>query len=111
MLKNFLNIQAVKKPKKTVDTNYDGKMDDVYYYENDMLVKEELDTNYTGKPDMWVTFTYNPDNTFKECLIEKDNNGDGKPDEWHYTDSKRRVIKVEKSTKCDGKIDYVKNYK
>jgi hypothetical protein len=106
---NF-EIPSGKKIKESVDTNNDGKMDDFYFYENNLLVREELSTKFDGKIDMWVLFNYNPDNTLKDCVIQKDNNGDGKPDEWHYTDSKRRVIKVEKSTKFDGKIDYIKKY-
>ena len=110
-VEEYFELPGGKKIKEAVDSNGDGKMDDFYYYKNDLLVREELSTKYDTKIDMWVIFNYNPDNTLKECVIEKDNKGDGIPDEWHYTDSKRRVIRVEKSTRHDGKIDYVKNYK
>ncbi len=87
-----------------------GTYDDNYYYENDLLVKEVLDSNFDGKPDVWVTFKYNPDNSFKECVIERDGNYDGKVDEWHYTDNQRRVIRVEKDTNGDGKPDKIIRY-
>lgn len=101
------------KIKETVDSKpkKDGNFTDFYYYKNELIQKEELDSKFTGKIDMWLEFEYNPDNTLKQCIIMKDDNGDGKPDEWHYTDNKRRVIRIEKSTKCDGKIDQITDLK
>lgn len=96
--------------RESIDSNKDGIYDDHYYYKSDLLVKEELDTNYDKKPDVWVTFNYNPDNSMKECIIERDSNFDGKIDEWHYSDDKRRIIRVEKDTNFDGKVDSIKKY-
>lgn len=100
-----------RKEKELVDVNHDGKFDDTYYYENGNLVLEELDTNFNGKADQWVVFEYNADGSIKQCIIKKDNNHDGNPDEWHYTDDKRRVIKIEKDTNFDGKPDDIKEFK
>lgn len=99
------------KKKVSEDTNNDGKFDGFYYYEEDKLILEEIDSNYDGKIDMWVIFEYNTDGSIKQCIIKKDNNHDGKPDEFHYTDDKRRVIKIEKDTDFDGKIDNIKEFK
>ncbi len=100
-----------QKIKEAIDSNKDGIMDDFYYFNGELLEKEEIDSNFDKKPDLWVIFKYNPDNSLYECIIKKDNNYDGKPDEWHYTDKKRRVIKVEKDTDFDGKVDSVKDLK
>ncbi|OHD05782.1 MAG: hypothetical protein A2Z98_15260 [Spirochaetes bacterium GWB1_27_13] len=87
------------------------KMDDIYYFdENGTILKEEHDTNNDTKPDMWVKYTYNAEGGLKDVVIEKDDNFDGKVDEWHYSNNKRQIIKVEKDTDFDGKIDSVKNY-
>ena len=89
----------------------DEKMDVYYYFTNSGAVeKEEHDTNNDGKPDMWVKYAFNVDASLKEVIIEKDNNFDGKADEWHFTDKNRRIKKVEKDTNFDGKTDSVKNY-
>ncbi len=96
------------KTKESNDTNNDGKMDDHYFWDKDLLQKEEIDSNFDSKPDIWVFFKYNEDTSMKECIIEKDNNFDGKTDEWHYTDSKRRVIRIEKDINFDGKVDDIK---
>ena len=100
-----------KKTKEAVDTNGDGIMDDFYFFDGDLIEKEEIDSNYDKKPDMWVIFKYRPDHSLYECLIEKDNNYDEKPDEWHYTDEKRRVIRIERDTNFDGKVDDIKKLK
>ena len=100
-----------RKIKETIDTNSDGIMDDFYYFNGDLIEKEELDTNYDKKPDIWVIFQYRPDHSLYECLIKKDNNYDGKADEWHFTDEKRRVIRIERDKNFDGKVDDIKKFK
>ena len=35
-----------------LDYNFDGVMDDFYYYTNDVLVRREIDTNYDGNIDL-----------------------------------------------------------
>ena len=89
----------------------DGKFHSFYYYsELGPVLKEEHDTNNDGKIDLWVNYNYESDWALKDIIIKKDNNHDGKPDEWHYTNNRRQIIRVEKSTNFDGKIDYVKDY-
>ena len=39
---------------EAVDFNYDGQMDDFYFYANDVLQREEIDSNYDGQIDIWV---------------------------------------------------------
>lgn len=37
-----------------LDFNYDGKMDDFYFYNGGVLSKREIDTNYDENVDVWV---------------------------------------------------------
>ena len=39
---------------EAMDFNYDGLMDDFYFYSNDVLQREEIDSNYDGQIDIWV---------------------------------------------------------
>jgi hypothetical protein len=43
-----------QKMREAVDFNRDGAMDDFYFYENDVLVRQEIDTNYDRRIDAWV---------------------------------------------------------
>jgi hypothetical protein len=37
-----------------LDFNYDGTMDDFYFYSDGILARREIDTNYDGEVDVWV---------------------------------------------------------
>ncbi len=37
------------------DFNYDGLMDDFYFYEEGLLSRREVDSNFDGKVDLWVS--------------------------------------------------------
>ncbi|MCG8571049.1 MAG: hypothetical protein MJB14_12990 [Spirochaetes bacterium] len=98
-----------EKTKEGIDTNKDQNPDDFYYFEGKHLVKQELDTNYDKKPDLWILFQYFSDGKFEKSIIFKDNNTDGKADEWHYTNQKRQVIRIERDTNFDGKVDKIED--
>jgi hypothetical protein len=36
------------------DFNYDGRMDDFYFYESGRLVRQEIDSNFDDRVDVWV---------------------------------------------------------
>jgi len=42
------------KIQEAMDYNYDGWMDDFYFYTNNVLQREELDSNFDGVIDIWV---------------------------------------------------------
>ncbi len=58
------------------DFNYDGVMDDFYYYKDGVFVREEIDSDFNGKIDIWI---YLADGKYVERW-ERDTDGDGKPD-------------------------------
>jgi hypothetical protein len=39
---------------EAMDFNFDGAMDDFYFYANDVLQRQEIDSNYDGQIDIWV---------------------------------------------------------
>lgn len=39
---------------EAMDFNFDGRMDDFYYYQRGVLVREEIDTNFDGAVDLWI---------------------------------------------------------
>ena len=38
------------------DTNFDGKVDEIAYFEDGKLVKGEKDSDYDGKMDKWINY-------------------------------------------------------
>ena len=43
-----------RKVSEKMDFNFDGTMDDFYFYEEGKLVRQEIDSNFDGKVDIWV---------------------------------------------------------
>ena len=64
-----------------LDFNYDGEMDDFYFYKSGVLESRTVDTNYDGQIDLWVFLA-----------------------EGVY------IWKVERDADFNGEIDYVKEY-
>ena len=58
---------------ESIDFNHDGKMDDLYFYSNGIIVRREIDSNFDLKIDLWV---YIKDGTFIE-KYEQDLDFDG----------------------------------
>jgi hypothetical protein len=70
--------QKVMPRRVQVDSDYDGKIDQVEIYDdNGQIIRVESDTTGDGKTDKWVYY----DNG-KPVKSEKDTNADGKPDVW-----------------------------
>ncbi len=64
------------KTHEVMDFNKDGLADDFYFYDNEVLIREELDTNYDGAVDLWI---YMHDGVSVEKW-ERDTDHDGTPD-------------------------------
>jgi len=72
--------EEFRKIEEQLDFNYDGMMDDYYFYTADKMYRREIDTNFDGKVDVWV-----------------------------YLDG-IYIMKYEKDTDFDGKIDLTEDY-
>jgi hypothetical protein len=68
-----------------MDYNYDGMMDDFYYYKEGQLDREEIDSDFNGKVDSWI-YLYQGKYIKR---IEQDKDGDGKPDAITDYDKKK----------------------
>ena len=44
-----------RKVREELDFNFDGRMDDFYFFENGQLVRQEVDSNFDGRVDVWVS--------------------------------------------------------
>ena len=40
--------------REAMDFNFDGHMDDFYFYANDVLQRQELDSNFDRRVDIWI---------------------------------------------------------
>ena len=44
-----------RKVREEMDFNFDGRMDDFYFFEAGQLVRQEVDSNFDGRIDVWVS--------------------------------------------------------
>ena len=58
---------------ESIDFNFDGEMDDLYFYSEGIIVRREIDSNFDSKIDVWV---YIKDGSFIE-KYEQDLDFDG----------------------------------
>ena len=77
----LLYDNRARKIQEIVDFNFDGFMDDFYYYERGVLARRELDTNYDERIDLWV-----------------------------YLLKGVYISRIERDLDNDGEIDYVRQY-
>lgn len=64
------------------DFDLDGAMDNFYYYENGIIIRQEVDSNYDNKIDVWV----------------------------HIVNEGKTISRYEKDLDYDGVIDKVKDF-
>jgi hypothetical protein len=63
------------------DFNFDGGMDDFYYYDQGQLLRQEVDTNFDGRIDVWI-----------------------------YLHEGLYIKRYERDSDYDGEVDLVKDY-
>lgn len=68
--------EDLMKQREVMDFNKDGYIDDFYFYENEVLIREELDTNYDQAVDLWI---YMHEGVYVK-MWRRDTDYDGKPD-------------------------------
>ncbi len=69
---------------EAIDHNHDGFMDNFYFFEGGILVRQEIDTNNNGRVDLWVFLS---DGIYVR-KYERDTNHDGIPDVIRLYDAK-----------------------
>jgi hypothetical protein len=64
--------RAGRKVREEMDFDFDGRMDDFYFFEKGALVRQEIDTNFDDRVDVWV-FLEGP--YIRRYEMDKDFNG------------------------------------
>lgn len=86
--------------RREADYDEDGVVDAIEYYENGKLVRHDLDIASQHRFDTWDT--YDPA-TGKRVKRERDNDGDGRVDQWWTWDGDKVTIAFDKNN--DGQPD------
>ena len=106
-----------------VDSDHDGKIDELAFYENGQLVRKEMDMNWDSRIDTWMwcdgdvvsklerdTSSDGAADSWEEyedgviTLAAYDEDHSGKPERWEHFES-GRLVKVQYDLDADGKPD------
>ena len=85
--------------RKDLDINWDGKVDEVIFYEKGLVVRKERDLSSAGRASLWVFYE-------KGQIVrkERDTNADGKVDYWEYWEN-NQVDRIGEDLDGDGNVD------
>ncbi len=81
------------------DLDFDGRYDELAYFESAQLVRKEIDLDYDGRPEIVRYYDAN-----KLSRIELDRNGDGKVDAWEYYED-GKLERIGTDNDGDGVVD------
>ncbi len=82
-----------------VDLDFDGKVDEINFFDGGVLIRKEIDLNYDGKPDIQKFYRDK-----KIERIEADRNNDGRVDTWEYYEG-GNLDRIGTDTTGDGQVD------
>jgi hypothetical protein len=82
-----------------LDLDFDGKIDQVNYFEKGVVVRKERDLTASGKPSLWLFYERG-----RLVRKERDTNGDGKVDYWEYWEGDQ-VDRIGEDLDGDGTVD------
>lgn len=86
--------------REEADRDFDGRFDEVAFFENAKIARREQDTNADGRVDTWVYLDRD-----KPTRAERDINGDGRRDYWEYY-LEGHVQRIGIDTNGDGVVDH-----
>jgi len=91
---------------KQVDLNHDGKIDNVYYFDEagQFTTLEEFDLDFDGRIDISVYYSNG-----KKVRTELDTNYDNRSDLWRYYED-GKLVRIERDSDFNGKVDVWEYY-
>ncbi len=89
-----------------MDSNKNGKPDDITWYENEQPMEQKQDTNFDGRFDIITRFAKG-----MVKFQEKDLNFDGSSDFFADFDDAGNVLETREDTNGNGQIDRIRHYR
>lgn len=94
--------QTGKLKTMTRDSNGDGRIDEWVFMDGVTAIRGEFDKDFDGKLDRWEYYKDGKINALVKVGTSVRKNG--KEDAWAYSDANGQIVRIEISSKQDGKI-------
>ncbi len=90
--------------REEADRNFDGKMDEITFFQNGQIVRQEFDTQGDGKVDAKIFFDAGKPLRAERDLKARSTAERWQPDRWEYYED-GRVVRMGTDLDGDGKVD------
>ncbi len=90
--------------REEADRNFDGKMDEITFFQNGQIVRQEFDTQGDGKVDAKIYFDGGKPLRAERDLKARSTPERWQPDRWEYYEE-GRVVRMGTDLDGDGKVD------
>ena len=86
------------------DRNFDGRMDQITFFENGRIVRQELDSSYSGVVDTKVFYENGRAIRSERDLAGRSTATDWRPDRWEYFED-GQMVRMGTDLDGDGRVD------
>jgi hypothetical protein len=90
--------------RETADTDFDGKMDVVTFYQEGAVIRQEIDSKRSGKIDTKIFFEGGKPLRAERDLVGRSTGDKWQPDRWEYYEE-GRMMRMGTDLDGDGKVD------
>jgi len=90
--------------REEADRNFDGKMDEVTYFQDGQVVRKEVDTDANGIVDLKIFFEGGKPQRAEADLVGRSTATDWKPNRWEYFEE-NRMVRMGTDLDGDGRVD------
>jgi hypothetical protein len=90
--------------REDADRNFDGKVDDITYYENGEVTHREIDTKGDGVTDLKIYYDHGKPVRAERDIAKRSTATNWKPDVWEYYEE-GRIVRIGTDLDGDGRVD------
>jgi hypothetical protein len=90
--------------RETADTNFDGKMDSITFYQEGAVIRQEIDSKRAGKVDTKIFFEGGKPLRAERDLVGRSTTDKWQPDRWEYYEE-GHMMRMGTDLDGDGKVD------
>ena len=90
--------------REEADRNFDGKMDEITFFQEGQILRQEFDTQGDGKVDTKIFFDAGKPLRAERDLAARSTAERWQPDRWEYYEE-GRVVRMGTDIDGDGKVD------
>ncbi len=90
--------------REEADRNFDGRMDEITFFENGRIVRKEIDSNQSGIVDTKIFYENGRPLRSERDMAGRSTASDWRPDRWEYFEE-GRMVRMGTDLDGDGRVD------